>query len=487
MIINEEQQEFFDPSTGEKRNKLIISYVNKDGDISFMQYIVPTQQMFNWKFTSRKYADPNWRSFNNKFIKAVPCKKLDRYRINEILCSFGEKVDPVFEMNIPKTWFCDIETDVTDDGFPDAETAAHFINTIAITKYPNTIVFGRKPLSQEKIDYIQNKYKTYSELTKDYKFEYKEYSNEYQMLIAFINFIEKIPALTGWNFLGYDWNYIYNRCKNLGISMETLSPTNKTNLFKTTLKNGSKIKSYLPMHKIIYDYLLVYKQWDKSPTPKENFTLDYTSEQILGIKKVQHNMGFQEFYRDHYEDYVFYNSIDTILVEQIDKKLKTANIWYMMSSILRIELNIAFSTIVPVETVMSTFIYPEHKVLVKDNNGEINKDGYEGAFVWPTIPGVYKNIGGLDFASLYPSTMRQFQISSENFLFKDKTGVYKPKEDEIKCKSGAVFKKDKDAILPAILTYYYGKRKYAKRQKKQANSDYEEIKHKYEERLKNSK
>ena len=139
---------------------------------------------------------------------------------------------------------------------------------------------------------------------------------------SFINFIEKIPALTGWNFLGYDWNYIYNRCKNLGISMETLSPTNKTNLFKTTLKNGSKIKSYLPMHKIIYDYLLVYKQWDKSPTPKENFTLDYTSEQILGIKKVQHNMGFQEFYRDHYEDYVFYNSIDTILVEQIDKKLK---------------------------------------------------------------------------------------------------------------------------------------------------------------------
>ena len=487
MIVNEEQQEFFDPSTGQKKNKLVISYVNKEHKISYLQYIIPENQMFSWKYTTKKFSDKNWASFDNKPIKPIPTQKLDKYRINEILCSFGDKVNPIFEMNIPETWFCDIETDVTDDGFPDSEHAANQINTIAITKFPKTIVFGRKSLSKKQISEIQNKFYSYSELTKDYQFEYKEFDNEYQMLIAFIEFIIPIPALTGWNFLGYDWNYIYNRCKNIGINLDVLSTTGSFNLFKTTLKNGSKVKSYIPMHKIIYDYMLVYKQWDHSIEPKENFTLDWTAEAVLGIKKVQHNMGFQEFYKDYYADYVFYNAIDTILVEQIDKKLKTANVWYMMASILRIELNTAFSTIVPVETVMSTFIYPQHKVIVKNNFKKPESASYEGAFVWPTIPGIYKNIGGLDFASLYPSTMRQFQISCENFLFKDTTGKYKPKSDEIKCKSGAVFKKDKDATLPAILTYYYAQRKFAKKQKKQANTDYEKLKHILSKRMQQEK
>ena len=86
--------------------------------------------------------------------------------------------------------------------------------------------------------------------------------------------------------------------------------------------------------------------------------------------------------------------------------------------------------------------------------------------------------------------MRQFGISPETFLFKDeviigydkdnnpitKVGDYIPKEDEIKTCSGAVYKKDPDALMPAILTHYYALRKAAKVDKKTANTEYEELK-----------
>lgn len=485
MIISKEQQDIVDQNTGDPSKKLIISYVNKNHQISFLQYNVPSSEMFSWKYTTRQYADPIWKSYDNKWIRRVPSKKLNDFRINEILNSFGSQVDPVFEMNAPETWFCDIETDVNESGFPDAQTARNPINTIAITHFPKTIVFGRKHLDEKNIKNIQEKLDKYADITKGYEFEYREFQDEYTMLEDFVKFITPIPAITGWNFLGYDWIYIYNRCNMLGIPIVMCSPTQQFELFKTVLHNGGKIDVMIPLHKIVYDYMLVYQKWDYSVPIKENYSLDWNAEQILGIKKVQHNMGFQEFYRDYYEDYVFYNAVDTILVEQIDKKLHTANIWYMMSSILKIPLNITFSTVKPVETVMSNFIYKDRKVIVQKEKVEDVEASYTGAFVWPTIPGVYKYIGGLDYASLYPTTIRQFLMSCENFMFKDQKGDYKPKEDEIKTKSGAVFKKDRNALLPSILTYYFAQRKFAKKQKKQANQDYEDLKHILEERLKN--
>ena len=78
-------------------------------------------------------------------------KNLSAMRINECINYWGEPMQIINELNMPNTWFCDIETDVTLDGFPDAESARNPINTIAITKFPHTIVFGRKPLSNEEI------------------------------------------------------------------------------------------------------------------------------------------------------------------------------------------------------------------------------------------------------------------------------------------------------------------------------------------------
>lgn len=504
MIINKEQIDTVDQN-GNLAKALIISYVNKDGNISFLKWIIPESEMFEWQYTNRANADKpfqvfdnekkeyvfnadgtpkmvQWKSYDNKWVRKVPTNKnLSDSRINEILNSWGPSIEAIHDANTPVTWSCDIETDVSEEGFSSPETATCAINTIAITRFPQTIVFGRKPLSENEQHWIQESLENYSDLTKGYKFEYRCFSSEIQMLKAFIEFIKPIPAITGWNFWGYDWQYINNRCANLGIDISSLSPTGRFETFKLNRKNVINVK--LPLHRIIYDYMAVYRQWDRTIEVKENDTLDWVSSQVLdGVKKVEHEWGFGEFYAEHYKEYVFYNSVDTILVERIDQKLKTAQVWIMLASELKISLYDAFSTILPAETVMTNFVYNEYKVVPKkQSKPEEESEGYVGAFVWPTQPGIYKYIGGLDFASLYPTTMRQFQISPESFMFKDKD--YVPKADEIKTCSGAVYKKDPNAVIPAILTHYYAKRKDAKKDRKQADTDREALIKIYEERF----
>lgn len=505
MIIHKEQIDGND-CNGNPMKVLVISYVNRDGKISFLKWDIPQSEMFEWAYTNRNNADApfvaydvntrqpiideqtgqpkvvQWKSYDNKFVRKRPTdRNLSEGRLNEIINSWGKLADPLFEANTPDTWFCDIEVAVSPEGFPDPESASMPINTIAITKFPKTIVFGRKPLSPKEINDIQNKLRSYSDLTENYEFEYRYYESEYSMMKEFIDFIKDIPAITGWNFLGYDWQYIYNRCNNIGITdLIKICPTQSYSRFKLNRKNV--IDVIVPTHKIIYDYMLVYRQWDRMVKIKESDKLDWVSEKVLGIKKVEHEWGFEEFYRDHYVDYVFYNAVDTILVEKLDQTLKTADIWYMLASELRISLNDAYSTIIPAEVVMTNFVYPDYKVVPKKSNNNDNVSGdYEGAFVWPTQPGIFKYIGGLDFASLYPKTMIQFQISPETFMFKDPN--YVPKADEIKTVSGAVYKKRKDAVLPAILSHYFAKRKGAKADRKISDTDEEFLIKKYTERF----
>jgi len=77
--------------------------------------------------------------------------------------------------------------------------------------------------------------------------------------------------------------------------------------------------------------------------------------------------------------------------------------------------------------------------------------------------------------------MRQFGISPEAFMFKDIT--YQPKADELKTTSGAVYKKLKDAVIPAILTEFFAKRKASKNDRKQVDTEAEALIKIYEKRF----
>jgi len=475
MILNIEQ----------RKGNLIISYIDKKGEVAYMKLNIPDNQQYLYLESQyQNSATPNVQSWNNKKVRKSPTDFLTKYRIQEFFMDAGEDlVAPLFEHNMPQVYSCDIEVDVTDDGFPEAGPANNRINTIAWSHFPDVTVFGLKQLSERELNEIQEKLdKHLKPLGKSYKFLYKVYENEAVMLHDFLyNYMRHAPLTTGWNFWNYDWQYIYNRCNRLNIDISWMSPTKQWYKHRS-MERGKKIELMLPQHKLIVDYMEVYKKWDRTIDIKENDSLDFVSSAALGISKVKYPGSFQDLYTKDFDQYVFYNAIDTILVEEIHNKLKTMETFLGLSNITRVEAMKAFSPINMLEATLTRYAYKRKWVFPKVKRDFV-RGNYEGAFVYDPTSNLYEWVVSFDFASLYPSIMRQFEISVENFIIKDKN--YKTSANQIKCSSGAVFDATNEPLLSEILTNYYNQRKDEKRISQQAAIEADELKKILKKRQKN--
>lgn len=452
MLVNIEQ----------RLGKLILSYINKEGNISFMQINVPTEHQYAYVYTKYKNdTEPNIKSWDFKSVKKVPSQFLTKNRIQEFFIDAGEDiVSPLFDNTLPNLFSCDIEVEVTDEGFSDAEDAMNRINTISWCRYPNVYVFGLKPLSSEQCQQIEDDINKHLEkINKKYSFIYIQHENEANLLHDFLyNYARLAPLITGWNFWNYDWQYIYNRCKRLNLDISWMSPTKQW--YNHRVKDRNKtIELHLPQHKLIVDYLEIYKKWDRSIEPKENNTLDFVADSALGIKKVKYPGTLRDLYEKDFDKYVFYNAIDSVLVEQIHNKIKTMNTFLGLGNITRVESMSAFSPIQMLEATLSRYAYKRNAVFPKNKQDNI-RESYEGAYVFDPNPDLYEWVVSLDYSSLYPTLIRQFKISIENFVTKDKN--YKITENQVKCASGAVFDKTVEPYLPEILSDYFKQRKKSK-------------------------
>lgn len=452
MIVNIEQHP----------GKLIISFINKSGEVSYIQMNVPYAHQFAYDYARyENQALPGVKSWDGKNVKKVPTEFLTKHRLQEFFMDAGEEqVASLFEHNMPNLYSCDIEVDVTDEGFASPDDANNRINAIAWSHDKEVLVFGLKTLSGKQIGTIEKDINDHvSILGKKYTFIYKKYENEATMLHDFLyNYARTAPLITGWNFWNYDWRYICNRCNRLNLNIDWMSPTKQW--YKHRISDrGKRVEIMLPQHKLIVDYLEIYKKWDRTIDPKENNTLDFVAEAALGIKKVKYGGTFQDLFNKDYDRYVFYNAIDAILVEEIHNKLKTMGTFLGLGNITRVEAMSAFSPIQMLEATLDRYAYQRNQVFPKENKNRERAD-YEGAFVFEPMPDLYEWVAAFDYASLYPSIMRQFKISIENFIDKNKN--FQTNENQIKCVSGAIFDKTIEPLLSEILTNYYSQRKDAK-------------------------
>lgn len=488
MIINRELRDWYD-SNGQPCKELIVSYVATDGTIKYLRYAIPASEMFEWEYShSTPYNDPIVKSFDNKPVRRakVTNGRLSDDRLYQILYDLNAngQLDEIFKLNYPNTYFWDIEVEVDDSGFPDAESARMPITVMSWVHYPYCTVFGTKDLTTAEIEKTQEDIKNHCKTfngSPEYIFEYKSYRSEVEMLYDFItNYLSKAPCITGWNIFGYDYPYLYNRCKLLNIDLEVICPTKKW----VNQKNADGEILKLPMHRLFYDYMLAYKTWDRTVQVKESNKLDFVGMATCGVQKVQHKLSLKDMWIQQPREYIFYNAIDSILVEQIDRKIKTSKSMFGLANLIKGNVLEAFSTIAGLHIVQNEYLWKEKKVVPKTMDRQSHRD-YEGAYVFPPTPGVFKWVLGLDFASLYPTTQRQFNISPDTYLFTDKN--YIPKSNEIKTASGAVFTKDFEGFLPKILTDFYAQRKMHKKYMKNAYQKANELENILKERLKNEK
>lgn len=447
MIIDIEQHEA----------KLKISYIGDEGDLRMMDLAVPNDQQYIWvEANPGQKADPSVKSWDDKPVKKKRSRFLNKFRIEEFLMEQPDYIkERLYALNKPKMFFCDIETEVTDDGFPHPHLAKNAITAIAFCSGTKVIALGTRPLNGKEIKRIEEKINDHFKNFYPVEFNYYAFKSEYDMLYSFFGkAIHKMPLITGWNFMGFDWPYMVNRCKRLGIDPGIASPSRQL--------IG---KQNLPQHRLVLDYLQIYKTWDRKVDVKENNSLDFVSKAVLGVNKIKYSGTLQDLYEQDFELYIFYNAVDTLLVQFIHEKLQTMQTFLTLANITKVETQRAFSPIWMAESAMIKEFYKRGKVFPKVNHGDKKREKYEGAFVFKPIPGIYEWVGAFDFASLYPSIMRQWNISPENYMYNiDPTKENRDDQEAgtIMTSTGAVFNDSEDSVFRTVLSDYYGQRKLAK-------------------------
>lgn len=278
--------------------------------------------------------------------------------------------------------------------------------------------------------------------------------------------------MAGWNFIDFDWRYIVNRARKIGIDPAIASPSGK-------LQGNNEF----PMHVGIYDYLELYRRLDRTVDIKENFKLDTVGDAVIGLKKIKYSGSLQQLYEQDYDKYIFYNAVDTILVQLIHEKIKTLEIALTLSNICKVSIYRAMSPVVTTESILCRAYLQENKVMAEDPYKLSNsfEGKFTGAYVKKPVVGMHRGIACFDFASLYPSVMRQYNISPESFIKKVDIDQIEAEKgpDKIVTVNGCVYQTE-TSVLKKILIDLYAKRKVYKNRFWELEMEVEELKEQME-------
>jgi DNA polymerase elongation subunit (family B) len=218
-----------------------------------------------------------------------------------------------------------------------------------------------------------------------------------------------------------------------------------------------------PLHMGILDYMQLYDKYDRSVAVKESNSLDFVSGQVLDVNKIKYTGSLQDLYNNNFTKFVFYNVIDSCLVYYIDRKLRSMEVLLTLATITKMPLYKAASPVAVTEALIARKLVDSNmKIAVEFDKEDSKKETkYEGAFVKDPIAGYYSGVSAFDFASLYPSIMRQFNISPDSYVEivpESQIAARREDTDVIVCENGVVYKKE-DSMLKLILSDLYAQRK----------------------------
>lgn len=430
-----------------KSKKLIVSYVDESGTIKlkYFDWECPTKYVKCDDNDSER--DTRYKSWDGFSVKMEEVNHPDRYAIYEFLDALPEEErEEIFKFNLPQCYFIDIETEILNtgdplvDGFPEAadkfdsqenlikKGAYSSVLSISIVYEDKIILMGLKDMPQDMQDRIKNNTNKYFENdNSNYQFKYIKYDCEFDMMYSFFhNMVPKMPLLTGWNFIKYDWVYLVNRARKISKVVNGRTITIDPNISSPTKRMNKVFMSdtEMPAHRMIFDYMQLYEICDTSIKVKESSSLDFVSGKLIGVDKIKYTGSLQKLYENDFETFMYYNAVDSVLVQKIHEKMNYISIIYAISSLSRIkivdvvsQMNNALASLAITEGVLrNRFREQDNIVLFKDGAEKAENEGISGGWVMDPVKGMNRWCVTYDFSSLYPSVQKQWYIAPENYI-----------------------------------------------------------------------
>jgi DNA polymerase elongation subunit (family B) len=410
------------------KKNLSISYIKENGAKQVLNFNVerfksyyktPTGKFTNWDGSK---CDVRWT------------ERPHRFDIRNYITELPEQYQKLLRGKTnPKLYTFDIETltrlspdDVEE--FPDPTQAKFPITTISIVSPEcNVMILGTRPLGPGGDALLQSRFEEYINNLEYFhelglpmpKIKYVVFPSEESMLRYFLEKIVAIvPVLAGWNSILFDWQYIQNRCKfyfpNIWFGMCSMNKTLTSKNY--TDQRQEKVRLSIPCHTLVLDMMDVIENFDYVVMPiKESMSLDFVAGEMIHSHKIEYDGSLDDLYRGDYDRYVFYNGIDSLLVQLLDKKFKTMQNIYAQALYCNEMIGKCFSKIALSEAMFWDYFY-KNGIKVVPEEKQVDRGRLLGAYVRIPTPGKHKFVCCNDFASLYPSTIRTTNISVENYV-----------------------------------------------------------------------
>ena len=405
------------------------------------------------------------------------------------------------------------------EAFPVPMKAQHEVTLIQIydNKEKKLFVLGLKDFNLKELQDLG--------YTLETEVRYINCQNEVKLLTIFIQLFRKLDPLVlfAWNGLGFDYLYLHNRLKYLGLPY-TLSNYGGTEIQENELRNGRKSYQYRSDGHVFMDFMDVYRKFIY--TPQASYSLDAIASYELQDNKVPHTefLTFDSFYTGtdyqwsetpyedklrelirvnfkkdkslfhHYVDlqFVYYGIYDVILLKKIDDKLKLSNLITAISARMGILLSDTLGTVKPWSQYIANSAYQQN--LIMPQRQEHDQPSITGGFVRQPKVGKHRWVMNLDVNSMYPNlSITAFNMSPETLCTLDKVPSdlrdlilsIVDKQDEHrfleaskeqlallsqKLKeygysmgiNGTLFKQEQTGIVPQLVTDIYAERKHYK-------------------------
>ena len=242
------------------------------------------------------------------------------------------------------------------------------------------------------------------------------YNTERELLVEFFKAVVEYPVILTFNGDDFDLRYLYHRGQNLGLAKEEMPIEMGRDVGYVT--HGVHIDLY----KFFFNRSIqIYAFGQKY---REN-TLGEVSEAILGRGKIETSAPVSELDYGELAAYCLNDSEITMDLTRIDDDL----VMKLITAISRISyMSLEDASRQGVSSWIRSIMYCHHRKRnyfipradeIQELKGGTTTEAvikgkkYKGAIVVEPRPGVHFNVAVLDFASLYPSIIRNWNLGYE--------------------------------------------------------------------------
>ena len=252
------------------------------------------------------------------------------------------------------------------------------------------------------------------------------FKSEKDLLIETFRLMWEYPIIITFNGDNFDLNYLFHRAEKLKIDRD-LNPIHVKRGFGILSKAECDLRKgiHIDIFNLFFNRSISGYAFGGA---YESASLNAISAALLGEEKFQHEEIIHEM---EYDILSWYNLKDSILTLELTK-FNNSLVWNLIILLCRItKMPIHDMVRRQISTWIQNIFYFEHrrKNALIPRRSEIREEKpggilssksddekFLGAYVVPPVPGIHFDVVVMDFASLYPSIIKEYNLSYETVL-----------------------------------------------------------------------